>query len=65
MCCDREKNEDGSVATLGSRLSTNVKLHQTAPGFELLSLREKKVLLCSYSAVVFWMFSSQKASKIA
>jgi len=53
MCCDREKNEDGSVATLGSRLSTNVKLHQTAPGFELLSLREKKVLLCSYSAVVF------------
>ena len=47
MCCDREKNEDSSVATLGSRLATNVKSHQTAPGFELLSLREKKVHLCS------------------
>jgi len=48
MCmyvCDREKSEDSSIAALGSRLSANVKSQQTAPGFELLSLREKKVTL--------------------
>ena len=42
-CCYRDKSDDGSIATLGSRISANVKLHQTAPGLELLSLREKKV----------------------
>jgi len=45
-CCtffDRDKNEDGSISTLGSRLSSNVKSSQTVPGYELLSLREKKV----------------------
>ena len=40
---DREKTEDSSIAALGSRLSANVKSQHTAPGYELLSLREKKV----------------------
>ena len=43
--CGREKTEDGSITALGSRLSTNVKSQQTAPGYELLSLHEKKVSL--------------------
>lgn len=37
----KEKSEDSSIAALGSRLSANVKSQQTAPGYELLSLRKR------------------------